>query len=256
MNEPRDLIQRLKKKPNCPRVMAKPFPFTTSSRARSPRAISCVAGTFWLHRSVRPTMPFGIAIRTAIGSSIKMFRLGKAVRASSAKRLQTSLCCRSRPSGTDHDACASFVPGRIEWQLDLCSTLATRAMNLLMGSLMPDTLWKNPTVVGAMATVAGVALGAGKLRLTGRGPNGQRFIANPRSTWTVPSAKVTIDGRNLGAVAPLREQPKLGDFWIPRTGLLAIGRAFFDAFDLEIHSTATSRTESAAPESSTRFAAA
>jgi hypothetical protein len=72
----------------------------------------------------------------------------------------------------------------------------------------------------------------------------------------VPSAKATIDGRNLGAVAPLREQPKLGDFWIPRTGLFAIGRAFFDAFDREIHSAATSRTESAAHESSTKFAAA
>ena len=121
---------------------------------------------------------------------------------------------------------------------------------------MPDTLWKNPIVLAAMAPVAGVALGAGKLRLTGRAPNGQGFIANPLSTWTVPSAKATIDGRNLGAVAPLREQPKLGDFWIPRTGLFAIGRAFFDAFDPEIHSAATSRTESAAPESSTRFAAA
>jgi hypothetical protein len=147
------------------------------------------------------------------------------------------------------------VPGRIEWQLDLGSTLATRAMNL-MGSLMPDTLWKNPIVLAAMAPVAGVVLGAGKLRLTGRAPNGQRFIANPLSTWTVPSARATIDGRNLGAVTPLREQPKLGDFWIPRTGLFAIGRAFFDAFDPAIHSAATSRTESAAPESSTKFAAA
>jgi len=147
------------------------------------------------------------------------------------------------------------APGRIEWQLDLSSTLATRAMNLI-GSLMPDTLWKNPSVLAAMAPVAGIALGAGKLRLTGRAPNGQRFIANPLSTWTVPSAKATIDGRNLGVVAPLREQPKLGDFWIPRTGLFAIGRAFFDAFDPEIHSAATSRTESAAPDSSTKFAAA
>jgi hypothetical protein len=107
-----------------------------------------------------------------------------------------------------------------------------------------------------MAPVAGVALGAGKLRLTGRAPNGQRFIANPLSTWTVPSAKATIDGRSLGAVVPLREQSKLGDFWIPRTGLFAIGRAFFDAFDPEIHSAATSRTESAPPEASTKFAAA
>ena len=147
------------------------------------------------------------------------------------------------------------APGRIEWQLSLSSTPATRAINL-MGSLVPDTLWKNPTVLAAMAPVAGVALGAGKLRLTGRAPNGQRFIANPLSTWTVPSAKATIDGRNLGAVVPLREQHKLGDFWIPRTGLFAIGRAFFDAFDPKIHSAAISRIESAAPDSSTKLAAA
>jgi hypothetical protein len=145
--------------------------------------------------------------------------------------------------------------GRIEWQFDLSSTLVTRAMNL-MGSLMPDTFWMNPAVLGAIAPVAGVALGAGKLRLTGRAPNGQRFIANPLLTWTVPSAKATICGRNLAAIAPLREQPKLGDFWIPRPGLFAIGRAFFDAFDPEIHSAATSRTESAAPDSLTKFAAA
>jgi hypothetical protein len=72
----------------------------------------------------------------------------------------------------------------------------------------------------------------------------------------VPSAKATIDGRNLGAVVPLREQPKLGDFWVPRTGLFAIGRAFFDAFDPNIHSAATSRTECVATDSSTKFAAA
>ena len=147
------------------------------------------------------------------------------------------------------------VPGRIEWQMELSSTLATRAMNVV-GSLMPGRLWKNPTVLAAMAPVAGVALAAGKLRLTGRAPNGQRFIANPLLTWAVPRAQAIIDGRNLGAVQPLREQPRLGDFWIPRTGLFAVGRAFFDAFDPAIHSAATSRTESDAPESSTKWAAA
>lgn len=148
-----------------------------------------------------------------------------------------------------------IAPGRIEWQFVLSSTFATQAMNRL-GSLMPDSLWKNPTILAAMAPVAGVVLGAGKLRLTGRAPNGQGFIANPLSTWTIPEAKATIDGRHLGAVVPLREQPRLGDFWIPRTGLFAIGRAFFDAFDPAIHSAAISRTESAALDSSTKLAAA
>jgi hypothetical protein len=72
----------------------------------------------------------------------------------------------------------------------------------------------------------------------------------------VPSAKATIDGRDRGAVVPLQQQCKLGDFWVPRTGLFAIGRAFFDAFDPNMHSAATSRTESVATASSTRFAAA
>ena len=48
------------------------------------------------------------------------------------------------------------APGRIEWQLHSIEA-ATRAMNV-MGS-MPDALWKGPTVLGAMAAVAGVALG-------------------------------------------------------------------------------------------------
>jgi hypothetical protein len=162
------------------------------------------------------------------------------------------------PIETQWDGPRNFrvvAPGRIEWQIDLSSTLATRAMNLI-GSLMPDTLWRSQTVLTAMAPVAGVTLGAGKLRLTGRVPNGQRFFANPLWTWAVPGAKATIDGRNLGAVAPLRKQPNLGDFWIPRTGLFAIGRAFFDAFDPKIHSAAISRIESAAPDSSTKLAAA
>ena len=108
MNEPRDLIQRFEKNPQLPKGDGEILSvYGASSRARSPRAMSYVAGTSWLHRSVRPTPPFGIAIPTAIGTSIKMFRLGKAVRVSSAKRLRTSLCCRSRPIGTDHGTSVS-----------------------------------------------------------------------------------------------------------------------------------------------------
>jgi len=132
------------------------------------------------------------------------------------------------------------VPGRLAWELSLGSTIATRAMNA-MGSVMPDALWKSPAVLRVMASVAGRALGAGKLRLAGRSPNGQRFVANPLLIWTIPQARAVIDGRDLGAVAPAREQARLGDFRIPRTGLFVIGRAFFDAFDPARHSSATSR---------------
>jgi len=255
MNEPRDLIEHLEKNPQLPKgdgeilsvYGVESCPFDSGDILCSRHVLASSFGpaytAIW-HRDPEGDWHFYQNVPPRQGCP-RFF--GKALTSVTVLPIETQW---DRPQRL-----RIVAPGRIEWQLDLSSTLATRAMNLI-GSLMPDTLWKNPSVLAAMAPVAGIALGAGKLRLTGRAPNGQRFIANPLSTWTVPSAKATIDGRNLGAVAPLREQPKLGDFWIPRTGLFAIGRAFFDAFDPEIHSAATSRTESAAPDSSTEFAAA
>ena len=255
MNEPRDLIQRLEKNPQLAKgdgeILSvygiESCPFASGDILCSRHVLASSFGpaytAIW-HRDPDGDWRFYQDVPPRLGCP-RFF--GKALADSTVLPIET------RWDGPRRLRIAA--PGRIEWQFDLSSTLATRAMNV-MGSLMPDKLWKNPTVLAAMAPVAGLVLGAGNLRLTGRAPNGQRFIANPLLTWTVPSSKAIIDGRNLGAVVPLQDQPKLGDFWIPRTGLFAIGRAFFDAYDPEIHSAATSRTESAAPEASTKFAAA
>jgi hypothetical protein len=58
-----------------------------------------------------------------------------------------------------------------------------------------------------MARIAGPLLHAGHSALTGDAPNGQRFRVNPMR---------------------LPEQARLGDFWTPQRGLIAIGRAFFE----------------------------
>jgi hypothetical protein len=255
MNAPRNLIQRLERNPELPKGAGELFsvygvescPFASGDILCSRHVLASSFGpaytAIW-HRDPEGDWHFYQDVPPRQGCA-RFF--GKALADITVLPIETHW------DGPRHFRVVA--PGRIEWQIDLNSTLATRAMNLI-GSLMPDTLWRSPTVLAAMAPVAGIALGAGKLWLTGRVPNGQRFVANPLSTWIVSGAKATIDGRNLGAVAPLREQPNLGDFWIPRTGLFAIGRAFFDAFDPKIHSAATSRTESAAPVSSTKFAAA
>ena len=52
-----------------------------------------------------------------------------------------------------------------------------------------------------------------------------------------------LNGRDFGGVAKSKEQAKLGDFWIPRTGLMAIGRAFFDVYDPVKHLAATRASE-------------
>jgi hypothetical protein len=70
-------------------------------------------------------------------------------------------------------------------------------------------------------------LRAGKVRLAGRAPNGQRFIANPLSIWLVANSEATLDGVDLGAIGPSPTPGRMADFWIPQRGVFAIGRAFF-----------------------------
>jgi hypothetical protein len=100
-----------------------------------------------------------------------------------------------------------------------------------MASVMPDRWWRNEAVLRAMGGMAKRLLGTGRLALAGKAPSGQRFIANPLVAWTIPSSRARVEGVDLGAVGPIPEQDRLGDFWIPQRGLFVIGRAFFEPLD-------------------------
>jgi hypothetical protein len=119
--------------------MPKSFPYTALSRARLPRAISLVAGMSWLLRAVRPTTPFGIDEPDGDWH----FFQDVPPRQGCARFFGKALAdITVLPIETQWDGpwrLRIVVLGRIEWQFDLSSALATRAMNL-MGSLMPDTL--------------------------------------------------------------------------------------------------------------------
>ncbi|MBS2031829.1 MAG: hypothetical protein JST54_28290 [Deltaproteobacteria bacterium] len=123
---------------------------------------------------------------------------------------------------------------KLTWELTLGETGVTRVLNA-MSRLMPQTLWRNPTLLGLMGKMAGPMLHAGQLGLIGKAPNGQWFIANPMHTWIVESSTASLAGRDFGAPAPLAEQTKLGDFWIPQRGVVAIGRSYFEPADPARH---------------------
>ena len=129
------------------------------------------------------------------------------------------------------------------WECELTPTPVTRMMNLMAGA-MPDGLWRNSAVLGVMASMAGPALRAGKLGMTGVSPNRQRFIANPMVMWTIPRAVARLGDVSFGPVGPLREQARLGDFWIPQRGMCVVGRAFFESFDPSRHLAVVSRAAS------------
>lgn len=117
---------------------------------------------------------------------------------------------------------------RLSWRLVLGATPATRAMTSMSGA-MPQWSWNKNAVLASMGPMAGGFLGAGRIRLRGRTPNGQGFKTAPLKVWRVVGGDAQLDGIDFGAVGPLEDQTHLGDFWLPQRGLFFVGRARFTA---------------------------
>ncbi len=113
----------------------------------------------------------------------------------------------------------------VDWTVELSSSPVTCLMSFV-GPAVPVALWRRPTVLAAAGRLAGAALGAGKVQLSGATSNGQRFDATPRHIWYVPESRAVVEGRELGPVGPLPVQAQIADFYVPQRGLFAMGRVF------------------------------
>jgi hypothetical protein len=116
--------------------------------------------------------------------------------------------------------------GELEWTVEVGSTPVTRLFNGV-ASVLPPRAWRSRRVLDVMSRVAGTALRAGRVRLTGQAPNGQRFVANPLSMWVATASNATVRGVDLGEMGPAPEQARLRDFAIPQRGMFVVGRAMF-----------------------------
>jgi len=116
--------------------------------------------------------------------------------------------------------------GDLEWTVEVGSTPVTRLFNRV-GSVLPARAWRSRPVLDVMSRVAGAALRAGRVRLTGRAPNGQRFVANPLIMWVATGSTAIVRGVDLGEMGPAPEQALLADFAIPQRGVFVVGRAMF-----------------------------
>lgn len=115
---------------------------------------------------------------------------------------------------------------QLSWRIELGATPATRMMTGLGGAL-PEAGWNSNAVLAAMGPMARTMLRTGRIRLSGRTPNGPRFKAAPLQIWRVVGATASYRGQDLGAPAPLGTQAQLGDFWLPQRGVFFVGRARF-----------------------------
>ena len=116
-------------------------------------------------------------------------------------------------------------PGLVDWTLVLDSSPMTRVMSTV-GGVLPLRAWRSPAMLGAMGAVATRTLGVGRVGMTGLTANGLPFDANPMRIWRVVDATAAVRGEDLGRPAPLPEQARLGDFWIPQQGIFAMGRVY------------------------------
>lgn len=125
------------------------------------------------------------------------------------------------------------VAGVLVWRLELRASTPTALMTAMAGA-MPEPVWESTAALAAMGRMAGAMLGAGRIRLAGRVPNGQWFKAGPRQVWSVGGSAV-MHGVDLGEPAPLATQVRLGDFLLPQRGLFMVGSTSFEAFDPARH---------------------
>ena len=118
----------------------------------------------------------------------------------------------------DETSVRVYVDDAVDWTFRVAPTRATTLMSGV-SAWLPERAWANRWVLRFMGRLAGPMLSAGRMRLTGTMPNGQRFKAAPRRVWSIQSSHATIEGIELGPVGPLAEQARLGDFWLPQRGL-------------------------------------
>lgn len=132
---------------------------------------------------------------------------------------------------------AITIPDILDWTVELQNTTSTRLMTAV-ATRLPDGVWTRTGALGAIGRVAGTVLGAGQVRLAGTMPNGQHFRIAPRRMWAVRASRAQLRGQDLGTVAPLPDQARLGDFPAPQRGLAVVAQGRFDAFDPTRHRSA------------------
>ena len=140
-----------------------------------------------------------------------------------------------------HDELVISAPGaRLEWGLRLEGSVRSALVGAA-ARLLPAAAWREGRMLGAGGRLAGRILGAGRIGLAGGTPNRQRFVVRPLRVWHVVASAALVEGREVGPLAPLPAQVRLADFWLPNSGLFAVGSGDFERFDATRHDETSGR---------------
>jgi hypothetical protein len=113
------------------------------------------------------------------------------------------------------------VGAELTWQVTLRSSAMARLLSTLT-HLIPAHAWRRPAVLRSVGLAADAAFGTGRMNLTGRTPNGHRFVVNPRQLWLIDTSTAHVSGCNLGPPGALARQASLEDMTLPQRGLFVV----------------------------------
>lgn len=129
---------------------------------------------------------------------------------------------------SDWAFCVSVRDAALDWTVELGPSPGSRLINGMVG-VTPAGVWR---LDGSLTVAAGAAdrfLGAGRVTLAGRAPNGQRFRLRPKRLWSVVASAAVLVRNDLGPAATADTEPTLGSVRLPRRGLFTFGDARFES---------------------------
>jgi len=119
---------------------------------------------------------------------------------------------------------------KVDWKVSLNLTVSVWFMNIV-GGLIPGPLWRTETFLSLMGRLGRVVVGAGRMNLVFRTPNGQKLMATPKHLWPVHSSSAIVNGQDMGVARPLPRQARLGQAWVPQRGRFFDGYVYAEPFN-------------------------
>lgn len=111
----------------------------------------------------------------------------------------------------------------LRWWLRFARTWPLAVLNAISARL-PLATWRPRWLVATREVVARV-LGLGPVSLSGQAPTEEHLTAALERLYWVEDSTATLDGEDLGRPVVLPACPRIGDWPLPRRGVLAVGEA-------------------------------
>jgi len=111
----------------------------------------------------------------------------------------------------------------LKWKMTMNAPLPLRMLNAVNASL-PVWTWKSNFLQKAREWISKKFLGMGNIRLSVITPNGQTATLMPKEIFFIDTSAALLEGRNLGNLVHMNDNPAIGEVPLPIRPTFIIGQ--------------------------------